>query len=293
VRHRHVRRGWPFVLLLCLFAVQCSKPDDAKGFATPTVTPAQPRVTPGALATVTYRFAIAPDAVPLTSDYLVFVHALGDEDAMLWTDDHQPPTPTTQWKPDSVVEYSRVMFVPRGVPPGPVNLTIGLYSPKTNERVPLIGTATGSRAYRVATLDVLENRGPATLFLDGWNNSEMTDSGDGWRWTKAKSTLKLRNPKEEATLVLIADQPSPLDWAQEVDVAVGSTTVDHFSLPPGAREVRQVKVPATAMGDSELVHITLSVGRTFIPRTIAALNNPDDRTLGVRIFGVYLDTGSD
>lgn len=293
MRHRQTYRGWPVVLLLCLGAARCDKPDDAKAFAAPTVSPAQLRITPGSLATVTYRFAVAPDAVPLTDDYVVFVHAVGEENATLWTDDHQPSTPTSQWKPGSVIEYSRVMFVPSGAPPGQASLTIGLYSPKTNERAPLSGTTTGMRAYQVATLDVLDRPRPPTLYLDGWNNAEVTESGDAWRWTKAKSTLALQNPRQDATLVIIADQPSPLTWTQEVDVTVGSTIVDHFSLPPGAREVLEVRVPAAALGDSGLVRVTLSTGRTFIPRTIAALNNPDERVLGVRVLGAYFDTEDD
>jgi hypothetical protein len=30
----------------------------------------------------------------------------------MWTDDHTPPVPTTQWKPGQTVEYTRTVFIP-------------------------------------------------------------------------------------------------------------------------------------------------------------------------------------
>ena len=40
------------------------------------------------------------------------LHVVDADDELMWTDDHDPPTPTTQWKPGQTIEYTRTVFVP-------------------------------------------------------------------------------------------------------------------------------------------------------------------------------------
>ena len=40
------------------------------------------------------------------------VHVVDADEELMWTDDHNPPVPTTQWKPGQTVEYTRTVFVP-------------------------------------------------------------------------------------------------------------------------------------------------------------------------------------
>ena len=42
----------------------------------------------------------------------MFVHFLDADNERLWTDDHDSPIPTTQWKPGQIIEYTKTMFVP-------------------------------------------------------------------------------------------------------------------------------------------------------------------------------------
>src|SRR5205814_5521817 len=51
---------------------------------------------------------------------------LSDEQ-LIWTDDHNPPTPTTQWKPGQTVEYTRTIFIPVYPYVGEATLQVGLY----------------------------------------------------------------------------------------------------------------------------------------------------------------------
>ena len=60
---------------------------------------------------ITYRFVVAPDAPPFGEDHWVFVHFLDADRELMWTDDHEPPTPTSGWQPGQKLSYSRTMFV--------------------------------------------------------------------------------------------------------------------------------------------------------------------------------------
>ena len=43
----------------------------------------------------------------------MFVHFLDADRELMWTDDHEPPTPVRQWKPGATIEYTRTMFIPK------------------------------------------------------------------------------------------------------------------------------------------------------------------------------------
>src|SRR5262245_12648019 len=128
--------------------------DDAPPVATPTVTLGSANVPLGRQVAVTYRFAVSPNAPPFAEDYVVFVHVMNESGKQMWTSDHEPPMPTRQWKPGAVIEYTQPMLVPRRGSEGHFTVEVGLYSPKSRERLPLSGDNRGRRAYRVAALDV-------------------------------------------------------------------------------------------------------------------------------------------
>jgi hypothetical protein len=267
----------------------CTKKAE-KPLVTPAAALSSSRIEPGVLTTVTYRFAMASDAPAFTEDYHVFVHAVDEANFVLWTDDHTPATPTTQWKPGSTIEYTRQMYVPTAVATGPAELEVGLYAPSTGQRVPMDAPTKGMKAYRLARMNVVPPRNSPPAFGNGWNNQEGTEDGNAWRWTKASGELMLPNPRKDATLILIVDQPvTGLPWTQALDVRIGATTVDHSSLPAGEREIKRIPVPAPTLGDSPLVRVTLAVDKPFVPRSIASLRNIDARELGVRLFAAYFE----
>ncbi len=59
------------------------------------------------------------------------VHVVDTDDELMWTDDHEPPTPTTQWKPGQTIEYTRTVFVPVYPYVGDATIQLGLYSTTT------------------------------------------------------------------------------------------------------------------------------------------------------------------
>jgi hypothetical protein len=196
---------------------------------------------------VTYRFAVAPDAPAFSEDYTVFVHVLDKDRSSMWGDDHLPPTPTTQWKPGSTVEYTRTMFVPKLPYVGPAQIEVGLYSIRSGQRVPLSGENTGDRSIRVATFNMqLPANALFIVFRDGWHDAEVSgEAGVEWQWSKKQGTLSFRNPKQDANFMIELDEPvQAFAEPQKVEIRVGDAVVDSFSLPTGRRELRRISLTA-------------------------------------------------
>jgi hypothetical protein len=282
------------VLLACGVAAGCSRPADEAGtpVATPTVTLSRSDAAVGSPIDMTYRFVVAPDAPPLREDYLVFVHFLDENRERMWTDDHEPATPTRQWQPGATIEYTRTVFIPKFPYVGTTTVDIGLYSRQSGERLPLAGQDTGMRAYQVASFNMrLQADNLFVIFKDGWHETEVADDGGlEWQWSKKEGTIAFRNPKRDAELFLQVDQAvNALPEPQRVEVRLGPHVVDSFALPPGDRQLRRIALPASQLGNVETVEIAISVDRTFVPADIPALRSSDARELGIRVFRAYVE----
>lgn len=282
------------VIVLVFALAACSRTDDnERPVATPTVTLTRPDAAVGSPMDMTYRFVVAPDAPAFAEDYWVFVHFLDTDGELMWTDDHPPPTPTRQWKPGSTIEYSRTMFVPKFPYVGETRVDVGVFSPKAGTRLPLAGTTRGQHAYTVATFNLrLQTDNLFVVFRDGWHETEVGDetSGVEWQWSKKEATLSFRNPKRDVVFFLQADQPvGVLPEAQRVDVRIGPTVVDSFTLARGSlRELRRISISASQLGTDDTVEMTIAVDKTFVPASIPELRSTDVRELGVRVFRAFV-----
>jgi hypothetical protein len=280
-------------LMMISVLIGCARNvDDARPVATPSMKLSRMDAAVGSPIDVTYRFEVAPEAPPFSEDYTVFVHVLDKDRTSLWGDDHQPPTPTTQWKPGSTVEYTRTMFVPKLPYVGPAQIEVGLYSVKSGQRVPLGGENTGDRQIRVATFNMsLPANALFIVFRDGWHDAEVSgDAGVEWQWSKKQGTLSFRNPKQDATLMLDVDQPvEAFTEPQKVEIRLGDAVVDSFSLLGGNRELRRVAMTAAQLGAGETVDVVVAVDKTFVPASVAKLKSLDPRELGVRVFHAFVE----
>src|SRR6478672_13261012 len=79
--------------------------------ATPSLKVSREKAPLGSPIDLTYKFVVANDA-RFDEDYRVMMHVVDADGELMWTDDHVPPTPTTQWKAGQTVEYTRTIFVP-------------------------------------------------------------------------------------------------------------------------------------------------------------------------------------
>jgi hypothetical protein len=108
--HVFFRQGLVLTAAALAFSSCRAAEDTSPAVGSMTVTMQRTRLPLGSPVEMTYRFTIAPDA-PSIGSRRVFVHFLDQDDELMWTDDHDPPTPTTQWTAGRTIEYTRTMFV--------------------------------------------------------------------------------------------------------------------------------------------------------------------------------------
>jgi hypothetical protein len=280
------------LLLLCTIGTSaCSRQqDDSAAVATPAVTLARSDIAVGSPVEMTYKFTVAPNAT-FNQDYTVFVHFVDKDRELMFTDDHEPPTPTRQWKPGQTVEYSRTMFIPRFPYTGETHVEVGLYSRTSGERLVLAGENQAQRSYKVAEFTMRpQTDNLFIVFKDGWQDTEGSSDNGGleWQWSRKDGVLSFRNPMRDALFYLQLDQPVDVVGPQHVDVKVGETVVDSFDVVPGDRQLHKINISKDQFGSGESSEITISVPKVFVPAAIPELKSSDARELGVRVFRAYL-----
>jgi hypothetical protein len=238
------------------------------------------RVALGSPVDITYRFTLNADGAPVGARK-VFVHF----------DDHEPPTPTTGWKPGQTVEYSRTVFAPVYPYVGPARVLAGLYDSGSGDRVRLSGTDRGGRAYEVAQFELLpQTENVFLIFKDGWHavESAADNSMVEWQWTRKEATLAFRNPRRDSILYFQADNPSTAaSAARQVEVRLGDQVLQTVALGPDG-PVHKIALPAAAMGDGDMVEIRLVADRTFVPALEPGAQSKDPRELGARVFHAFV-----
>jgi hypothetical protein len=288
-----------FVRLLIMLALlpvaACggTSDDTETPVATPSMAINKSRVALGSPVEVTYRFAVASNA-RFDQDYTVMVHFMdGDEEKLMWTDDHRPPRPTTQWKGGETVEYTRTVFMPVYPYVGPATVHMGLYSVKDQHRLPLTGEAVGQRAYKVASLELLpQSENIFLIYADGWHRAEVAPDNQTveWQWTKKDATVSFRNPKRDALFYLRLDgRPDLFGGTQQVSVNLGGHVVDTFALTTLDEVIRKIPLTSAQLGSNDMVEIRISVDKTFVPATTPDAKSNDPRELGIRVFNAFVE----
>ena len=268
------------------------KPPAAPPAATASVALNRDKAPLGSPIEMSYKFVVAPDA-QFAENYKVMVHVVDADEQLIFTFDHDPVVPTTQWKPGQTVEYTRTEFVPVYPYVGDAGVEIGLYSTTTQKRLPLAGGPdTGQRAYKVARLQFLPQTDNVFLvFKEGWHPAETADHNSTveWHWTKKTATIAFKNPKKDSLFYLELDNPGGVfNEPQEVRISLSGQPLDTFTLSPGAKILRKVKMSAAQLGDVDVPEVEIAVDKTFIPALVAAGASRDPRELGVRVFHAFV-----
>ena len=285
-------RGARAILTLCaLAAAGCGGPaDTAPPQGTLAVQLSRPRVALGSPVDVTYRFVLAADAASLGARK-VFVHFMDADGEQMWTDDHDPPTPTTAWKPGQTVEYTRTVFAPVYPYVGQAKIVAGLYEPASGDRVKFSGTDAGWRAYEAAQFELLpQTENIFLIFKDGWHAVEAASDNSmvEWQWTKKEATLAFRNPRRDAVLYLQADNPAKAATAAtKLEVRLGDQVLQTIPLGPEG-PVHKIPLTAAALGGGDMVELRLVVDQTFVPALEPGAQSNDPRELGARVFHAFV-----
>jgi hypothetical protein len=278
-------------VLLSALAAACGRTEAPPGMATPSVSVNKDEVPLGGPLETTYRFVVA-DGTRFTENYRVMVHFLDADDAFMWADDFDPPTPTTEWQPGQTIEFTRTTFLPIYPYVGDATIQVGLYSAASGERVPLVGDDMGQQAYRGARLHLLAQTSSIfTVYKEGWQGVETApeDPGTEWQWSKKDGVLAFKNPSKDCVLYLDVDNPSiPKLGPQQVTVSIEGQTIDSFTIESPARVLRKVPISQSQFGSAEMVELHIAVDKTFVPAELDSTTR-DNRELGVRVFHAYVD----
>jgi len=278
---------------LAVTLAACGKAEDTTPPAgTLQVSLSRPKVAIGSPVEVTYKFTPAANAPNLGTRRL-FVHFLDADDELMWTDDHEPPTPTTEWKAGETVEYTRTMFVPAYPYVGAAKVVAGLYAPGNNDRLKLSNEDRGDRSYKVVDFEILpQTENIFVIFKDGWHPAEVVAEGAGrteWQWTKKDATLAFRNPKRDVVLFLQVDNPATgPNAAQQLTISVGDQVLATVALSATDAPVRTYQVTAAQLGQGDMVEMKFTADKTFVPALDPALKSGDPRELGVRVFHAFI-----
>jgi hypothetical protein len=254
--------------------------------ATPALTLDHDRVPIGSPLKLTYSFQVA-DTAAIDGDYWVFVHVLDPEGERLWTEDHLPATPTSQWKPGQKVEYTRTIFVPNYPYIGEAIVRLGLYRQDTGKRLPLNAQEASRREYVVTRFQLQpQSENIFLIFKEGWHPAEVAADNPAaeWQWTKKTATLSFKNPRKDSTFYLEYDARTDLFPApQQVTIKVGEHTLGAF--PADSRDKKLVTFPVQAaqLGSGDMAEIVIDLDKTFNP------GGGDSRELGIRVFHAFVD----
>jgi hypothetical protein len=253
--------------------------------ASPSLTLDRNRVAIGSPLKLTYRFDVAGNA-SFDADYWVFVHVLEPEGDLLWTDDHQPPVPTSTWKPGQKVEYTRTVFVPNYPYIGPATIRLGLYNASTERRLTLAGEEVSRREYLVSRFELLpQSENIFLIYKDGWHAAEVSaeDPTVEWQWTKKAATISFRNPRTDSTFYLeYAARVDKFNPPQNVTVRMNGQLLATFAADAKTKTLLTFPVQADQLGSSDISELVLDVDRTFTP------GGPDPRELGIQVFHTFV-----
>ncbi len=279
-------------LVLASSLAACRKKESpAPPMATPSVSVNHDKTPLGSPIDITYKFVVASDAT-FTEDLRVMVHVVDADEELIFAFDHNPPVPTTQWKPGQTVEYTKTVFVPIYPYVGEATIQVGLHSTATQKRVTLAGDDAGQHAYKVAKLQLQpQTENVFTVFKDGWHPGEIAEHNATveWQWTKKDATLSFKNPKKDSLFYLDVDNPgSVFNEAQQVTVTLSGQVVDEFTLQPKQPQLRKVPLKAAQLGTGDVAELVISVDKTYVPATLVP-GSKDPRELGVRVFHAYID----
>jgi hypothetical protein len=269
----------------------CGAEDSAPPVATVSMTLSKSSAPLGSPIDMTYRFEVAPGAT-MDGDYRVFVHLLDSDGVNRWSDDHDPPTKTSQWKAGQPIEYTRTSFIPVVPYLGEATIRVGLYKADAPDtRAPLTGPEPAGRSYKVGTLQLLpQSENIHLIYRSGAHPAEFAPENPAreWWWTQKDAIYNFRNPKKAVTLFLESDaRPDLFDQPQVVSVYLGSQNVATFNADNVNPVLRRFTISAEQLGTADMVDLRIGVDRTFIPSAIGA--GQDTRELGFRIYHLFVD----
>jgi len=276
---------------IILLAAFCGKKVDRKGVAL-DLTLAPETVTDSLFLKMNYEFKIGADFKKLNGDYTVFVHFWRvNSKEMLLQDDHAPVKAPGAWTANDTIRYSRTVFIPQFLNEFDVDfegyeelkLTAGLYNPKSQEP-PIV---LFEKKINIQPASIVS---PEIIYDEGWNEIETDVNAKdqffkNWRWTTAKSTCIIENPKKECTLIVKGGVNKSVYPDQKLTLRINDTLLDEF-VPDDLYFSKEYTVTPQMMGEADEFSLKFETDKVFFPDKVIA-NSKDNRELGVQVFFIY------
>ena len=211
----------------------------------------------------------------------------------MFTDDHFPPVPTSEWQVGREVVYERRVIVPIYPFVGEATVALGFYSGDGEDRLPLAAEDLGQREYAVAALTMAPQSESGFLtYGEGWHGIESTpqDVTREWQWTTEHSTISFQRPGTPSTLYLeLNGRPGVFSEPQILTLTVGDTVLATLELASEESTFYSFDLSTDNFGDEEIVELAFDVDQTFVPAEIAEDENDDSRELGIQLHYVFLE----
>lgn len=292
----------PYVTAVVLLAAaalgtaSCSNADNTPPVATVSVTPARTEVPIGSPLELSYQFNVTSTA-GIPADYRVFVQMLNADRQIVWSDDHDPAIPTSQWKRGQTVRYERTRFLPPAVlQPGDITIEVGLY--RDADRLPLLvpdaAESSPQRAYPVASLKLTpESENVFLIYKAGWHTDEFPPDNPAvsWKWTQKSATVSFRHPRTDAVLLLEYDARPDLfsGGPQQVTVfGANNDQVAAFAADSVALRLERIPLTIAQMGTADMAEVRIEVDRVFVPAELPS-GGRDLRPLGIRVYNAFVE----
>jgi len=238
----------------------------------------------------TYRFDVAPDAA-IKGDYRVLVHVVSDDGRLMWTDDHDPPVPTSQWKPGQKIEYTRTRFIPSYQYLGTATVRVGLY--RGDDRLSLAGPDVARREYKVGSIEIRpQSENILLIQKSGWHQVEFApnDPTSSWQWMQKSAVLNFKNPHKDVVFYLESEgRPDLLGTPQTITIWSGTEKVSSFVVDTKLPVIHTMAITAAQLGTAEMAEIRIETDRTFVPAQLPSSADRDARELGLRIYHAYVE----
>lgn len=286
---------WGILILFIPFFLTsgCSKKgkEDVQALITPEVKLSDTEPHLGYPLEISYQWMIGPRVTPLQKDYTVFVHFLDQEGKLLFTDDHTPPLPTSQWESGGRVEYERTLFLPLTPIMGEIEIRVGLYDIESGAKLTLAGKdKKGSKAYLVGRIKILpEDLNSLPVYKEGWYDPEVVsdDVTKEWIWSQKEAEVAFVNPRRDAILYFHAQSPAAdLGSPQQITLYLNNEPLDSWQCTSSGVFLRKIAIKKERLGQDNWIDIRIEVDKIFIPFEHG--KGEDKRELGVRIYNLLL-----
>jgi hypothetical protein len=258
---------------------------------TPSLSVNRARAPLGSAIEVTYTWTAGPSLKKIDQPHRAFVHFLDSHDVMLFTDDHIPTPPPSQWEPGKTYTYTRTVFIPIYPYVGDVEVRVGLHPEGRGERLAIKGEDTGMREYKVASMEVLpQTENIFLVYKEGWHNPESSPQNPSLErtWTKKDALVSFKNPKKDILVYLEADTNyKAFDFPPVLTVAVNGRSGLVVPIENSEVFLKKIRVKAADLGSEEWVDLKLSMNQSFVPK-VKGVNTHDDRELGLLVYHLYV-----